>query len=501
MPLVTAALNLPSARARGATHVRHRATEIASPAAALFWSVRPRALRLRRMLPLLCLLASAAGSSSTTFTASCSSRTDCSNELQAAIYSGAPTIRVPDLGFPWRVCKVKGQAMDGLMINISNTVLILDPGVIIEAAPGCFGSLKDPNSTATLFSTRNHGPHACYPDFLGAPACSNNLTILGYGAMLRMRKYDYMNATIYARNAYRGGLYVYRASNFAAFGLTVTLTGGDGLYVHECANCHFADLNLTDNFRQACSVIAARDTVFDNCSFLNTGMTGGIAPQAGVDFEPNSPADYLTNLTLRNCRSENNVGGGFMLSYGNLNNHSEPISVSFENCIVDGKTNDNNYGLYAYGLPGYPDNTTNAVNGTISWRGGSISNTRLCSVAVDVPVCSGMTVYIQDLEINGTRVRSVGPFATSPVVVGMWAGDTNHGLRKPSGEPCALATELFICFTAQRPTHGQPGRIDLLVSSCIGFLTRCPPFRAGHLQKCHRPRQYQAAILASQCHV
>eukprot|EP01044_Picomonas_judraskeda_P032453 COSAG03_NODE_12553_length_542_cov_0.762980_1_plen_143_part_01 len=143
------------------------------------------------MLPLLCLLASAAGSSSTTFTASCSSRTDCSNELQAAIYSGAPTIRVPDLGFPWRVCKVKGQVMDGLMINISNTVLILDPGVIIEAAPGCFGSLKDPNSTATLFSTRNHGPHACYPDFLGAPACSNNLTILGYGAMLRMRKYDY----------------------------------------------------------------------------------------------------------------------------------------------------------------------------------------------------------------------------------------------------------------------------------------------------------------------
>ena len=153
----------------------------------------------------------------------------------------------------------------------------------------------------------------------------------------------------------------------------------------------------------------------------------------GVDFEPNGPADYLTNLTLRNCRSENNVGGGFMLSYSNLNSHSEPISISFENCIVDGRTNDNNYGLYAYGLPGYPDNTTNAVNGTISWRGGSISNSRLCSLAIDVPVCSGMTVEIADLVINGTRVRSVGPFATSPIVVGMWAGNTNTGLRKPSG--------------------------------------------------------------------
>ena len=86
----------------------HRATEIASVAGGRRpFLVRPRALRLRRMLPLLCLLAGAAGSSSTTFTASCSSRTDCSNELQAAIYSGAPTIRVPDLGFPWRVCKAR----------------------------------------------------------------------------------------------------------------------------------------------------------------------------------------------------------------------------------------------------------------------------------------------------------------------------------------------------------------------------------------------------------
>ena len=239
------------------------------------------------LLPFLllgcCCAASSAGSSSSTrsatFTAACSSRTDCSNELQAALYSGAPTIRIPDLGFPWRVCKVKGQVEDGLAMNISNTVLIFDPGVVIEAAPGCFGSIKDPNSTATLLSTRNRGPHPCYPDFLGGGACSENLTILGYGATLRMRKNDYTNASIYAKNAYRGGLYIYRASNFAIFGLTVTLTGGDGLYIHECASCHFADLNLTDNYRQACSVISARDTLFDNCSFLNTGMTGGIAPQ------------------------------------------------------------------------------------------------------------------------------------------------------------------------------------------------------------------------------
>ena len=80
------------------------------------------------------------------------------------------------------------------------------------------------------------------------------------------------------------GLALYRVKNFAVHGLTVTLTGGDGLYIHECSSCTFVDLNLTDNYRQGCSVISARDTLFENCSFSNTGMTGGTAPRAGVDF-------------------------------------------------------------------------------------------------------------------------------------------------------------------------------------------------------------------------
>jgi hypothetical protein len=203
-----------------------------------------------------------------TFIASCSSRTDCSNELQAAIYSGAPTVRVPDIGFPWRVCRVKGRAVDGIWMNITNTVIVFEPGVVIEAAPGCFGSLEDPDSLSTLLSTMDHGPHACYPDFLSPHrGCAENLTIEGYGATLRMRKHDYMNASIYSHSEDRGGLMIYRAKNVTVRGLTVTLTGGDGLYIHECAGCHFSELDLVDNYRQACSVISARDTTFDNCSF------------------------------------------------------------------------------------------------------------------------------------------------------------------------------------------------------------------------------------------
>lgn len=188
---------------------------------------------------------------------------------------------------------------------------------------------------------------------------------------------------------------------------------------HECDGCIFADLTLNDNYRQACSLTSGRNILFVNCQFLNTGMTGGTAPQAGVDFEPNGPADYLVNVTLRNCSAKNNVGGGFFLSYSNLNNNSEPVSIVFDECSVDGQHGDFNYGLYAYALPGYPDNKTTAVNGSIHWRGGSIGGTLNSAIAMSVPLSSGLTVLIENVAVNGSAVRSSGEYATSPILVGV----------------------------------------------------------------------------------
>jgi hypothetical protein len=233
--------------------------------------------------------------------------------------------------------------------------------------------------------------------------------------------------------------------------------------VHQCYGCTFRDLVLDDNYRQACSVISTADTLFDNCQFLNTGMTGGTAPQAGVDFEPNGAYDFLVNLTLRNCLARNNVGGGFFLSYSNLNNKSKPLSILFENCTVDGAGGNLNYGLNAYALPGYPDNKTNSVSGSITWRGGSISNSLNSAICFNVPLGSDMRVLVEDTVVNGSLVRSAGPFATSPVVVGIWPGTSNEGLRKPSGQVIfrnitvidAISRPFFLSNTTTRHVHGD----------------------------------------------
>eukprot|EP01043_Picozoa_sp_COSAG02_P018160 COSAG02_NODE_841_length_16613_cov_61.635703_6_plen_961_part_00 len=379
--------------------------------------------------------AAAASPFSEEFIGQCHNPEDCSDELQAAIYSGASTIRITDPGFPWRICKVSGHTADGIVLNITNTHLIFEPGVVIEARAGCFGSLRDPTSLSGLFRTRNDGPDACYPArSADAPFCTENVTIDGYGAIFQMRKHDYMNGSIYAHSEDREGVGIYRAKNLILRGLKVIRTGGDGLYVKDCYTCTFVDLTLDDNYRQACSVISASDTLFENCNFINTGMTGGTAPQAGVDFEPNGPSDFLHNLTLRNCSARNNVGGGYFVSYNNLNNNSRPVSIAFDHCFVDGHPNNQNAGLYAYALPGYPDNKTTAVAGSIRWTGGMISNTKWSAISLSVPLHTDFSVVAEDVIIDGRSVRSTGPFATSPLTVGMWPGRSNEGLRKASGD-------------------------------------------------------------------
>jgi hypothetical protein len=120
------------------------------------------------------------------FTAACSSKIDCSDALQAAIYAPHPVIRIPDLGFPWVVGRVSGRALDGIWLNVTNKRIIFEPGAVVEARRGYFGSLADPDSLSALFRTRNAGgvsSPACFPApsgfsvGAGGPFCAENVTI------------------------------------------------------------------------------------------------------------------------------------------------------------------------------------------------------------------------------------------------------------------------------------------------------------------------------------
>ena len=76
-----------------------------------------------------------------------------------------------------------------------------------------------------------HGPG----DTLLRATDASNLTIVGHGAALRMRRADYGNASRYAHSEFRMGMSFYSVRNLTIEGLTVEETGGDspGRYSHS----------------------------------------------------------------------------------------------------------------------------------------------------------------------------------------------------------------------------------------------------------------------------
>lgn len=236
--------------------------------------------------------------------------TDSTSMLQDAINSGASKVIIPNMGKDWIVNQT---------INIaSNQEIILEPGVVIAAKRGCFKGRKEP-----LINVEN----------------KENVLISGYGATLKMHKEDYMGAS-YEKAEWRHTLQLLSSEDVEVVGITCRDSGGDGIYIgvssgHRawCENIEIRDVVCDNNYRQGISIISARNLLIENCIFRNTG---GTAPQAGVDFEPNNATQILSNCFVKNCVSEANQGPGFVVHPTNLKNDSEDLSIRFENCVVKG---------------------------------------------------------------------------------------------------------------------------------------------------------------------
>jgi len=230
---------------------------------------------------------------------------DATEALQAAIDSGAPKVVVENIGRPWIVSRT---------INLrSNQEIVFEKGVVVEAKKGAFLGKGD-----CLFLA----------------ALQRNITIIGYGAVLRMRKLDYTQPP-YEKAEWRHALSIRSCENVRVFGLTLASSGGDGIYLGVAkrgvpnSNIHIKDVVCVDNYRQGISVISAENVLMENVVMRDTS---GTPPMAGIDFEPNDPTEVLSNIVMRNCVVQNNSGDGFAFYLHNLNSASRPISIRLEGC-------------------------------------------------------------------------------------------------------------------------------------------------------------------------
>ena len=135
----------------------------------------------------------------------CTNGTDCTVELQAALYDvTASHVIVPHN---------RGQRLwytRPLLINRSNLALTLEPGVVIQAVCGAFQS----GHSELLRASGAHNP-----------------TIRGEGAALRMWRSDYANVSLYKHSEHKHGLSFKLCHNVTVSRLEIAETGGGGVYI------------------------------------------------------------------------------------------------------------------------------------------------------------------------------------------------------------------------------------------------------------------------------
>jgi hypothetical protein len=237
--------------------------------------------------------------------------TDDSLAIQAALNATAGTGQSVLIPKTTNGTYVVGQQTGQLYcLNVpSNTRLIIEPGVIIQAKSGI-------GLVVRILSIQS----------------SSNVYISGYGAVITGIKSEYTT------DEQRHGVIVSGSSNVYIEGLTSKDTGGDGFYLGAptVENVTLVDCVADNNRRNGVSITSGKRIVLERCQFINQN---GTAPESGIDIEPNANTDFMEDITLRDCYAYNNAGAGYIVAPRALPGATaKTINVNILNCVDDGGT-------------------------------------------------------------------------------------------------------------------------------------------------------------------
>lgn len=321
---------------------------------------------------------------------------DSTRFLQAAINSRAKKVVVSNMGHDWVITPIT---------LASDQEIFFEPGVVVTAKKGAF-----------------HGTH----DSLFKAMDTKNITIGGYGATLRMQKQDYMSEQ-YKKAEWRSGIYLDSCINVNIYGLTIRDTGGDGVYLGSTgkgygSNVTVKDIVFDNNYRQGISVISAENLLIENCVLKNTSGTG---PAAGIDLEPDNPADRLVNVVVRNCVAENNQGPGFAVGTTKLSSESKDLSILFENCYI--KSSAHMQGQHGRGIEVSGPND-DGPQGSIEFRNCHTENTQVFGVRLFDLSASNAKIRFANCTLknvaNGPWPEWYGEVSRVPIILwcrGRWS--------------------------------------------------------------------------------
>jgi hypothetical protein len=349
---------------------------------------------------------------------------EATQALQSAIRSGAKTVVVRKMSGPWIVDQIE---------LASDQELIFEPGVVVLAKPGAFHGSSDALFTA---------------------ASRRNVRLTGPSATLQMRRADY-DAPPYRKAEWRHVLNLRSCTNVTVTGLTLAESGGDGIYLGvDRSGGPNRDIVIRHvvcdrNYRQGISVISADNLLIEDCTLKNTA---GTAPEAGIDFEPNSPAERLVNCVMRRCVSENNRGLGYHFYLNFLDASSAPVSIRLEDCLSRGANRQSvNVSL--------PMSNRAAVPGRIEFVNCRFEDHGRAGLTISKPALGAR------VRFENCRLADPAPPATAPV-----------RLLAPAGAKSKLGGIQFVNFQfdekTNRPLLDFPSQAGVPLADISGELIR-----------------------------
>jgi hypothetical protein len=296
------------------------------------------------------------------------------NFVQFAIDQAPDTVVIDDVGEPW----VLGP------INVFNSdlTIIFEEGVVVHSLAGAY-DIYDP-----MFRIQD----------------VENITILGYGATIEMNKQEFIDLA--DGSEWRHAFSIQSVVGFRLEGIEVKDSGGDGIILGKsfqqnsnqnfCENVIIRNCVFDNNYRQGMSISSVKNCLVENCVMKNTV---GTLPEAGIDIEPDVPDEILQDLVIRNCQFINNNGNGIMLALFYMDDTSEDISITIEDCYFQ-----DNFTLtneYAYAEIACLDNNFNGVDGEVNFNRCYVSSSQFS------PVYVSKTVESYDLNFSNCVFKNV----------------------------------------------------------------------------------------------
>ncbi|WON96149.1 right-handed parallel beta-helix repeat-containing protein [Sphingobacterium sp. UGAL515B_05] len=170
------------------------------------------------------------------------------------------------------------------------------------------------------------------------------------------------------------GIRITGSKNIKVFNPLIQKCWGDGIYISGSTKLNSSNITITNpvldyNRRNGITIVSGKDISIRNAVISNTY---GKSPMSGIDIEPNNDKADISNISISNYKSINNIISGLQIGISNLQgDFDKSININ----VNDIYTENSQSGIVVGGL--YLKNTAGKISGEIKITNAKIIGSKL----------------------------------------------------------------------------------------------------------------------------